>query len=331
MQENGPAPTQTGISVNSGKHSSPSPTIWLMLAVPPLLWAGNFAVGRAASAEVPPMMLAFARQLIALVVLLPFGWSVMKRDMGRYWEWRWQILKTSLSGVVVFNALVYSGLHTTTASNAQLMNSAIPVLIILFGSVFLRQSLTRQQIFGLLLSCVGVLTIILHGDFARLIALKFSYGDLIVFLAMVSFSLFSVWLRSFPADIDRLGLLGAQFVVAVVVLLPFVVWEYMSGLRASWSTGGIAAMVYVGIAAGFLANLFYMFGIARVGPARAGLFIHLVPLYGVIISSMFLGEKLYPYHAAGMVAIIAGLALSQSGGHKESRRPAAQTIVYEDR
>lgn len=284
----------------------------LVLALPSLFWAGNFVVGRAASAEVPPMMMAFARQFIALLVLLPFGWAAMRHDMGRYWEHRWQLLKVSLSGMVVFNALVYVGLHSTTASNAQLMNSAIPVLIILISAVFLRQRLGMVQMFGLLLSCGGVLAIILHGDFSRLIALQFSHGDLIVFAAMVSFSLFSVWLRSFPADINRLGLLGAQFVVAIVALLPFVIWEYAIGMRATWSFGGIAAMGYVGIAAGLLANLLYMFGIARVGPARAGLFIHLVPLYGAIMSIAFLGEKIHLYHVFGMAAIIAGLALSQS-------------------
>jgi drug/metabolite transporter (DMT)-like permease len=283
---------------------------WLLLALPPLLWAGNFVVGRAARADVPPMMLAFARHLIALLFLLPFGWAAMRRDLKRYWECRWHLVRTSLAGMVAFNLLVYSGLHSTTASNAQLMNSTIPVLIVLFGAVFLGQRLSIAQIFGLSLSCAGVMTIILHGDFARLIALQFSHGDLIVFGAMVSFSLFSVWLRSFPSDMDRLGLLGAQLVVAVAALLPFLVGEYIGGARTTWDAAGVAAMLYVGIVASLLANLLYMFGIARVGPARAGMFIHLVPPYGAIMSTALLGESLYAYHAVGMAAIIAGLVCS---------------------
>lgn len=299
---------------------------WLVLALPPLLWAGNFVVGRAASDEVPPMMLALARHVVALLFLLPFGWTAMKRDVGRYWEIRWQLLRVALAGMVAFNLLVYIGLHSTTASNAQLMNSAIPVLIVLFGAVFLRLRLGAIQIFGLLLSCCGVLTIVLHGDLSRLVTLQFSRGDLIVFAAMVSFALFSVWLRSFPADLNRLGLLGAQFVIAVTVLFPFALWEYIVGVRATWSPAGLAAMLYVGLAAGLLANLLYMFGIARVGPARAGLFIHLVPLYGAVMSIAFLGESLHAYHAIGMAAIIAGLACSQRGGAREIQ-PAARPTV----
>lgn len=310
-----------GASADNGKYINGQIVGWFVLVLPPLLWAGNFVVGRAASDDVPPMMLAFARHFIALLCLLPFGWTVMRRDLSRYWEIRWLLLRISLAGMVAFNTLVYVGLHSTTASNAQLMNSAIPVLIVLFGALFLRQRLGNLRIVGLLLSCAGVLTIILHGELSRLIALQFSAGDLIVFAAMVSFSLFSVWLRSLPADMNRLGLLGAQFVIAAVVLFPFLVWECLTGDRAVWTLGSLAALAYVGLAPSLLANLLYMVGIARVGPARAGLFIHLVPLYGAILSTLFLGESLHPYHAVGMLAIAAGLACSQREPQSKARVP----------
>jgi drug/metabolite transporter (DMT)-like permease len=281
---------------------------WIVLVLPPLLWAGNFVVGRAARGDVPPMMLAFARHLVALVVLLPFGWAAMRRDMRRYRECCWQILRASLAGMVIFNLLVYLGLHATTASNAQLLNSTIPVLIVLLGSVLDKQRLSVTQIAGLALSCAGVLTIILHGDIMRLLSLQFSHGDLMVFGAMASFALFTVWLRAFPADIDRLGLLGAQLAIAVALLFPLVAWEHVAGgARATWNAAAIGAMLYVGTAASLLANLLYMFGIARVGPARAGMFIHLVPLYGAGLSIALLGERLQIYHAVGMAAIMAGL------------------------
>src|SRR5262249_46351755 len=163
---------------------------WFVLVLPPLLWAGNFAVGRAARDVVPPMMLAFARHFIALVLLLPFAWPMMRRDIKRYWECRWRLVAVSLTGMVAFNLLVYSGLHSTAASNAQLLNSSIPVLIVLLSGLFFRQRLSVAQAFGLALACAGVLTIVLHGDLARLVALQFSGGDLIVFAAMVSFALF---------------------------------------------------------------------------------------------------------------------------------------------
>jgi drug/metabolite transporter (DMT)-like permease len=298
--------------MNSGASRAKSNTTrllgWFVPVLPPLFWAANFVVGRAVRDDVPPMMLAFARHFVAMAFLLPFGWVAMRRDVRRYWECRWQLLPTSLAGMVAFNLLVYLGLHSTTASTAQLLNSTIPVLIVLLSAAFFKQRLSVTQAFGLVLSCVGVLTIILHGEFARLVALEFSPGDLLVFAAMILFATFSILLRFLPTDIDRLGLLGAQLVVAVVVLFPPLVWEYVRGVRANWNAAALAAMLYVGIAASLLANLLYMFGIARVGPARAGMFIHLVPLYGAIMSVALLGERLQIYHAVGMAAILTGLA-----------------------
>jgi drug/metabolite transporter (DMT)-like permease len=123
---------------------------------------------------------------------------------------------------------------------------------------------------------------------------------------------------------DRLGLLGALLAIAVVMLFPFLVSEYIiGGARATWNTAALATMLYVGIAASLAANLLYMFGIARVGPARAGMFIHLVPLYGAIMSIALLGESLHIYHAIGMAAIAAGLACSNMADKYGSRWPQA--------
>lgn len=150
-----------------------------------------------------------------------------------------------------------------------------------------------------------------------------------MFGAMVSFALFSVWQRSFPTNVSRLGLLGAQLTIAVAALFPFLVFEYISGARATWSTAALAEMLYVGVAAALLANLLYIFGIARVGPTRAGLFIHLVPLYGAIMSIALLGERLHIYHAVGMAAIMVGLACSNIAdrsrcpGHTKQKTMAA--------
>ena len=281
---------------------------WFVLFLPPLFWAGNFAVGRAISNDIPPVMLAFARHFVAIAFLLPLRWTAMRRDAGRYWECRGRLVAASLAGMVAFNLFAYVGLHSTTASNAQLSNSTIPVLIVLLAAMFFKQRLRAAQVFGLVLSCGGVLTIILHGEFARLVALQVSPGDLLVFAGMVVFAMFSILLRSLPAEIDRLGLLGAQLIIAVVVLFPPVVWEYVGGARVNWSPAALGAMLYVGVAASLLANLLYMFGIAQVGPARAGMFIHLVPVYGAIMSVALLGESLHIYHAVGMAAILAGLA-----------------------
>jgi drug/metabolite transporter (DMT)-like permease len=280
---------------------------WVLLAFPPLLWAGNFVVGRALRGDVPPMTLAFVRQLIALVCLLPFAWSTIRRDVRRYWRQRWLLVRTAVTGLAGFNLFVYAGLHFTTASNALLLNSMIPVLIVLFGGLIYKQRFTGNQAVGMALSCAGILTIILQGDLARLVTLQFSMGDLIVFVGMGCFALYSLWLRGLPDDLNPIAVLTLQLAIAAIVLLPGFTWEYATGHRAVWTHSSLLGMLYIALAASLLATLFYMVGVARVGPSRAGLFIHLIPVYGAFLSSLLLGEAIHAYHVAGLAAILIGL------------------------
>lgn len=291
--------------------SKPSPfLLYLILVLPPLFWAGNFVVGRAIHSEIPPFTLSFGRWVIALLCILPFAYPAMRRDYLLYWQYRWRLLAVSLIGVAAFNTLVYSGLHFTTATNGTLLNSCIPILILLFGSLFYRLRLQLWQVIGLALSLCGVLTIILHGEWARLLRLEFSIGDLIIFLAMVCWAFYTLWLRDIPASINRLGLMGLQIIIALVLLFPLYLWEAMHGLTPQWNRDVWLALAYVGIFPSVIAYTLYTLGVAYAGAARAGLFIHLMPVFGSLLSVMLLGESLHLFHAVGIAAILGGLFLS---------------------
>lgn len=287
----------------------------LILILPPMFWAGNFVVGRAVNGVIPPLTLSFGRWLIALLCILPFAWHTMRRDWRRYLAIRWQLLLISAIGVGAFNTLIYTGLTTTTATNALLLNSFIPILIVLFGALFYRHPLSLQQGIALLTSFSGVLIIVSQGQWQRLSSLGFSQGDLIIFSAMVCWALYTLWLRRIPADIDRIGLMGMQILIGVILLFPLFTWEYLSGQTIRHLDGEIvAAFAYVGIFPSVLAYLLYNLGVDRAGAARAGLFIHLMPAFGAMLSVLFLGEQLHLYQVFGIGAIFAGIILA-------SRRP----------
>ncbi|HFS7476643.1 TPA: DMT family transporter [Enterobacter cloacae] len=286
-----------------------SPALLLIL-LPPLFWAGNFITGRAVHSIVPPMTLSLWRWVIALVCVLPFAWKPMCRDYRLYLTHKWLIVRLSLSGVVAFNSLVYVGLHQTSASNALLLNSFIPVLIALFGAAFFKEKLRGVQTFGLVLSFVGVLIIVAHGDWRMLIAFSFSRGDIIVFMAMVAFAFYTLWLRSVPQNMDRVGLMGAQIATAFIFLIPLWFAEQSTGQFAQWTPISVMALAYLGVFPSVLAYLMYNLGVAKFGAARAGLCIHLIPVFGVVLAVIFLNESLHAYHAAGLIAILIGIRLA---------------------
>ncbi|MGD9919720.1 MAG: DMT family transporter [Paenirhodobacter sp.] len=289
-----------------------SPRIEMLAALmlPPLFWAGNFIVARAARGEVPPLALSFVRWSIALLFMLPFAWKYIRRDAPWYRKHWLQVILVALPGVTAFNTLVYVGLQYTTATNGMLLNSTIPVLILIFGALFWGRRIGMSQALGLVVSTLGVAVVILHGQWARLVALEFSEGDLIIFVAMVCWALYTLGLTRIPAEVNRLGLLAVQSAITLVALAPFLALEIASGRVPHLSPAGIGAMLYVGIVPSVLATLLYMRGVALAGPARAGQFIHLLPVYGAVLSVVFLGEALHLYHVAGFGLILAGIVIA---------------------
>jgi drug/metabolite transporter (DMT)-like permease len=181
--------------------------------------------------------------------------------------------------------------------------------------MFYGQSLHRWQVVGLILSFAGVLTIILHGDWTRLARLDFSIGDLVVFSAMVSWAFYTLWQREIPPQIDRIGLMGIQIAVAIPILFVLYLGERLLGYVPHWSLEAYAALGYIGLFPSVIAYLLYTIGVARVGAVRAGMFIHLMPVFGVALAVIFLDETVQPYHLVGITAILVGIwSTSRKGG-----------------
>ncbi|OSM94859.1 DMT family transporter [Lonsdalea populi] len=284
--------------------------VFFILTLPPLLWAGNFIIGRAVRDEIPPVTLTLVRWLIALVCILPFALKYIRRDAVRYRAFPLRIVAISLSGIVFFSLLTYIGLHHTSGTNALLLNSCIPVLIMLFAGLFYGQPLRLSQAMGLLISCCGVLAIIFHGDLTGLLSLSFSSGDLMLLGAMASFSLYTLWLKKIPPEVSRLGLLGVQVIISLLTIFPLWLWEMNSGASAVWDRTTLSAVLYLGIFPSFVAYLLFGRGVTLVGAERAGLTIHLIPVFGVALSVLFLGEQIHLYHLVGIATIFAGITLA---------------------
>ncbi|MXR38200.1 DMT family transporter [Craterilacuibacter sinensis] len=283
---------------------------YLLLVLTTLFWSGNFVLARATHASIPPLTLSFARWAIALLVLLPFGLKPAWQQRALWLPYWRRLLALGVFGIAGFNSLVYLGVQETTATNAVLMNSFIPILIVLLGALFFGIKASALQLLAILLSFAGVLTIVAHGELARLIRLEINHGDVVVFAAMLAWALYTLLLRGLPAGLNRLGLLTVLVVIGLSCITPFFLLEYASGQRAPLNTTTLITFAYVGTLPSVAAYYFYNLGVARVGPARAGSFIHLMPMFGALLSVLFLGEAFHAYHAAGIALILSGVWLA---------------------
>jgi drug/metabolite transporter (DMT)-like permease len=287
------------------RHLSP----YLLLTLANLFWAGNWIVSRAFRHELPPVALSFWRWAVALLCLLPLALPHVRRDWPQLRAaWGWLLFFGAL-GTGGYNVLVYGGLQHTTAINGTLLNSFIPIMIVLISWLLQGRRLHGREAAGILLSLVGVLGLVAHGEPRRLLALTLNVGDLWILASVLAWSAYTLLLARRPA-VHALSFLTAITLTGLLFLLPFYFWEMAQGRHVILTPGSLAGIVYTGVGPAFLGYILWNRGVAEVGAARAGLFMHLVPAFGIVLSMLILGESPAPYHGFGIGLILAGIWLN---------------------
>jgi drug/metabolite transporter (DMT)-like permease len=292
------------------RHVSP----YLLLTLTPLFWSANWIVGRGLHHDIPPMAMTFFRWLFAIVILAPFALPHLRRDLPtlkRHWR---TMLGLGAIGVGTHNALAYLGLNYTTATNGVILNSFIPVMIVAIAWIFLRERLTALQVVGVAVSLGGVLAILSQGSLAVLAAFRLNGGDLLVILSMAMWSLYTICLRWRPPGLSMLSFLFVLAVVGDLFVLPLWLGEMALGRHVVWTPTAFAALVCVATFSSVLAYIFWNRGVEEVGPQVAGLFVHLMPVFGVVLAWLFLGERLQVYHVVGIALILTGIWVTSRRG-----------------
>ncbi len=281
----------------------------LLLAASTLFWGGNFVLGRAVSTEIPPITLNFWRWTTALVVLLPFTLAGLWRHRSVI-RAHWRILlMLALTGVGAFHSFIYLALTSTTAINASLFMTTIPIIIPVFSFLLDREVLSGRQGLGIVASLLGVGVIISRAEPAVLATLSFNPGDLWMLAAVPLWALYSVILRRRPAALPPIVFLACITAIGVALLMPAYLWELAAVGAIAPSANNLVAIGYLGLFASVIAYVFWNRGVGQVGANRAGPFMHLVPVFATAMAIALLGEALRPYHVAGVVLIALGLGL----------------------
>jgi drug/metabolite transporter (DMT)-like permease len=294
----------------------------LLLSLPPLLWAGNAVVGRMTVGSVPPLMLNFLRWVLAGLILLPFGWRVLRDGRAIAARWRYLLL-IGLLGVGSYNALQYAALVTTTPLNVTLIAASAPVCILLIGALLHGEPVTRRQVAGAVLSLGGVLLVMSRGDPGALARVHFVVGDLYVLMAVLTWSFYSWLLARPPAsmqgpqrpDWNWAGLLLLQTIFGLALCAPAAGAEAaLTGAGIHWNGWVVAALLYIAIGPSVIAYRLWGLGVVQSGPAMAAFFNNLTPVFAALMSTVLLGEAPRWFHAAAFALIVGGIVVS-------SRRP----------
>jgi drug/metabolite transporter (DMT)-like permease len=302
-------------------HASP----YLLLSLTALFWSLNWVIGRAIAGHVTPFALTYIRWIVAVAVMLPFAWPAIRSHRAairRNWK---MIAWLGFWGTGLHNVFAYTGLQYTSATNGVILNSSVPVMIIVLGWLIYRDTITRMQSLGVAISMAGVLAILTRGDASVLASLELNKGDLIVVIGMVFWAAYTVFLRHKPVDVPGLALLVCCAVVGIALLTPLFVAEmaFFDG-RIELTPATIAAMIYVGVFPSFVGYVFWNRAVAEVGPNVAGIFMHLMPVFGSLLAWMFLDERIQAFHIAGIALILVGITLTTRGGRRAEPEPGPE-------
>lgn len=278
------------------------------LVLTALLWGSSAVTARGLLDSLSPVWLAALRWCVVLACLAPFVWGE-RRAILRAWRHETRTLAVfALVGFAPQTWLVYLGLVGTSAINLGLLNSAIPVLIVVVAALLHHRRPRRLELTGLALSLAGVVVIVARGDPATLASLSVNGHDLVILVGMAVWAYYTVRLArrgnalSFPAFMFAAGTLG------LLMIVPAIAWDAFHGRIAAPGTTAWLGVAYLGVLPTLVAMLLFAHAIRHVGPVQAGLFTHLVPVFAALLATLLLGERLHAFHAAGF-ALVAGGAI----------------------
>jgi len=282
---------------------------YLLLIVSTASWGGNWVAARAITLDVPPFTLVFWRWALASALLAPFAAARLREDAAlirRHWR---ALAAFGALGTAGFTMLGYWGLRYTTAVNAALLNTSLALFVVPLSWIFLKLTVSRRQLAGLVLSFAGVIAIISAGDLRVLLALSLNRGDLLILAGALLWALYTVLLKWRP-PLQALSFLFVSVFAGAVVSLPFCAWEIWAGQTMTVSPKTIAAIAYLVIFPSLVAYVCWNHAVPLVGPNVAGFFYPVIPVFGTLFAVLLLGEQLHLYHLAGFALVAGGVILT---------------------
>lgn len=282
-------------------------TAWLVLLATLALWSGNWIVARAVRDDIAPGIATVGRLIIVLAILLPFAARGLRAKLPELSRRDWKVLAgLGFTGGGLHLGLQWLGLHYTTATSGILYLSMTPIFILILAAP-LGERIGLRQWLGVAISFCGVYLIATQG---RPTVPSFNIGDMMALASMMMWAGYTVLLRVRRDPLSTIELLVLVCTFGLVFMLPWVLWEVMFKPRLNLDTVGLLAVLYSAIGSLLLAYAGWSYVVRRLGAARAGVTLHVMPAMGVGFAALFLGEYPRWFHFAGIVLILAGVRAS---------------------
>jgi drug/metabolite transporter (DMT)-like permease len=275
-----------------------------------LLWSVNMVIASGIKGHIPPVGLAFWRWTIACIVLAPFAlksaienWKIIKKNI-RY------LMLTAVLGITIFNTLIYFAGKTTSAVNLSLIAISIPLFIVVLSRIIFKEKVSNMKIVGIATIIIGVLVLITKGSLGALLHINFTIGDLLMLVACFFFAYYTILVRQKPKELTPKVFLFSVFVLGVIFLFPFYLWEHLFYKKVIFDTKTILTTGYVGIFASLVSYYLWNEAIRLIGTSKTAVIYYLIPVFSGILAYFFLGQAIVITQIISMGIIITGLLIT---------------------
>jgi drug/metabolite transporter (DMT)-like permease len=273
-----------------------------------MLWAGSFVIARLAVGQISPMLLAASCWFIALLILFPCNFSVIKKEWNVVTKFLPQIFFAALTGVAAYSPLSYFAAQTTSAINLSLISVTSPIFIVIISSL-----MGQKQPFNTWAGCsvalLGSIYLVCNGEIARLLELHFALGDFLMLIAAVGFAIYSLILSKLPEELSHLIVMTLMAFFAVLLLIPCVLWEYSQGMMLFMLNASVLfSITFMAIFSSIVAWGTWNIGLKHAGSEKAGMIYYSLPLWSGIFAFAFLDETMGAVHLVSGILIIGGIA-----------------------
>ena len=282
-----------------------------MLVFATLFWAGNFIVGKIAFLEnVPPFSLTFFRWLLVWLILIPFTYKEFFYLKKIIFQNISLLFFLGLTSVGLFNSFIYNALNFTQVINASLFNAVIPAVIILFCFLFKLDKTNKYQLLGLMLTILGILSIITKLNLKILLTLDFNKGDILMMGAVITWGVYSAFLKKIKFKVSLLTFVHILCTFGLISLIPQFLYEFLQGETVKVNSTFVYSLLYLAIFPSVGSYYCWAGAVSIIGANRAGIFLSLIPLFSAVMAILFFQEKFQFYHFIGSILTLFGLFLS---------------------
>ena len=271
--------------------------------------ASNLVVARGGVEHVPPISLAFWRWFIVFLILLPFTYQIIFKDIKYLKSESKKLFFLGAMGCGVCGVFPFMAGMTTTVANMGIIYTSSPIFIILISSYFYKERLNTIQFLGLGLCFVGVISIIAKGKISLLVSLKFTSGDLWMLGAAVGWALYSILLLNWKSKFSLFSRFTIIAFFGAAILLPFSLIENYFIRPIIFNNDFYFWTIFAAISPGIIAFSLYAQVQKKLGASITGFTLYLFTVYGAFYGIVIFGEQLESYHYYGAGLVFTGMFL----------------------